>query len=79
MSRRGLAADSPHHLSDRGVIQRASSGPFMVSAGPDGCMKELMYVCAQVGAVTLVCSLNMSLSLSTAPFCNTSPATLSPD
>jgi hypothetical protein len=52
----------------------------MVSAGPDGCMKELMNVCAQVGAVTLVCSLNMSLSLpTTAPFCNTSPATLSPD
>lgn len=52
----------------------------MVSAGPDGCMKELMYVCAQVGAVTLVCSLNMSLSLLLiAPFCNTSPATLSPD
>jgi hypothetical protein len=58
----------------------SSSGPFMVSAGPDGCMKELMNVCAQVGAVTLVCSLNMSLSLpTTAPFCNTSPATLSPD
>jgi len=46
MSRSGLAADGPPIACRTGVLfSKSSSGPFMVSAGPDGCMRSTcMYV-----------------------------------
>jgi hypothetical protein len=51
MSRRGLAADGPHHVSDWGVVQQVQLRPVYGVGGPGWLHEEHMYVCAQVGAL----------------------------